>query len=320
MSIDNPKVSIGLPVYNGEQYVARAIESVLAQSFPDFELIICDNASTDTTEPICRTYAAKDSRIRYVRNEQNLGAAPNFNRTFELARGEYFQWLASDDMLAPDFLKRCVPVLDNDPATVLCFCWAKYVDEHDQPFLTCELELRIDDVHPRTRFHEILLGWHNSFYVFGLIRVAALKKTKLILPHTHGDTILIARLSLLGRFQQVSEYLFLSRRHSAQSNEYYKAEVPCGLDTDAYAAWYDTQGMSRPKYPNWRILSEFNQTLEGVNASLLDRVFCRVYIARFGLRHIHCLLWDLGGLPRRFVAVTAALFLKKEYKTNHEAA
>jgi len=170
------------------------------------------------------------------------------------------------------------------------------------------------------RFHEILLGWHNSFYVFGLIRVSALKQTKLILPHTHGDTILIARLILLGRFQQVSEYLFKSRRHAAQSNEIYKVEVPCGLDTDAYASWYDTQGMSRPKYPNWRILSEFNQTLKDVDVSWLDRMICRMYIGRFGLRHIHCLLWDLGGLPRRFVAVTSALFLKKKYTVERKSA
>lgn len=318
--MNNPKVSIGLPVYNGEKYVARAIESVLAQSFSDFELIISDNASTDATQEICRAYAGRDPRIRYYRTEQNLGAAPNFNRVFELAHGDYFQWLASDDMLAPEFLSRCVPVLDNDPATVLCFCWARYIDEHDQPFSTCELDLRIDDPLPRTRFHEILLGWHNSFYVFGLIRVSALKKTKLILPHTHGDTILIARLSLLGRFQQVSEHLFLSRHHAAQSNEIYKAEVPCGLDTDAYASWYDTQGMSRPKYPNWRILSEFNQTLNGVQVSLIDRTICRAYIARFGLRHIHCLLWDLGGLPRRLVIVVSARFLNKNYGTNQRTA
>ncbi|MBK8935905.1 MAG: glycosyltransferase family 2 protein [Chloroflexi bacterium] len=318
--MNNPKVSIGLPVYNGEKYVSRAIESVLAQTYANFELIISDNASTDGTGAICQAYAANDSRIRYYRQEQNLGAAPNFNYVFELARGEYFQWLASDDMLAPEFLSRCVPTLDNDPTTVLCFCWAEYIDEQDRPVSTCELALRIDDARPRTRFHEILLGWHNSFYVFGLIRVSALKQTKLILPHTHGDTILIARLILLGRFQQVSEYLFKSRRHAAQSNEIYKVEVPCGLDTDAYASWYDTQGMSRPKYPNWRILSEFNQTLKGVNISMIDRMICRVYIARFGLRHIHCLLWDLGGLPRRFVAVTSALFLKKKYTVERKNA
>ena len=116
---DSPRVSIGLPVYNGERFLVQAIESVLAQTFEDFELIVCDNASTDASGAIAQTYVERDSRVRYFRNASNLGAARNFNRTFELSRGEYFKWLAADDLIAPTYLERCLAALGPRPTP----CW-----------------------------------------------------------------------------------------------------------------------------------------------------------------------------------------------------
>src|SRR3546814_4612052 len=107
-----------MPVYNGERYVASAIESLLAQDFEDFELIISDNGSTDRTEEICREFASRDPRIRYVREEENQGASWNFNRVFELARGEYFRWACHDDACEPTHLSRCVELLDESPPSV----------------------------------------------------------------------------------------------------------------------------------------------------------------------------------------------------------
>ena len=115
-----PRVSIGLPVFNGERYLAPAIGSVLGQDFRDLELIVCDNASTDRTPEICAAYARRDARVRYVRNPRNLGAGPNYDRCFRLARGEYFKWAAHDDRLAPDYLSRTVAALDAAPGAVLC--------------------------------------------------------------------------------------------------------------------------------------------------------------------------------------------------------
>jgi glycosyltransferase involved in cell wall biosynthesis len=89
---DKPRLSIGMPVFNGEKYLKEALDSILAQTYSDFELLISDNASTDRTEQICREYAAKDRRIRYYRNEKNIGAPKNFNRVFELSSGKYFRW------------------------------------------------------------------------------------------------------------------------------------------------------------------------------------------------------------------------------------
>ncbi|MBD2214537.1 glycosyltransferase family 2 protein [Nostoc linckia FACHB-104] len=104
--MSNPlqRLSIGLPVYNGKKFIRESIDCILNQTFQDFELIISDNASTDNTEKICREYAAKDNRIRYYRNAKNIGCARNFHRAFELSTGEYFKWVAYDDLHAPEYL------------------------------------------------------------------------------------------------------------------------------------------------------------------------------------------------------------------------
>ncbi|MEO1346882.1 MAG: glycosyltransferase family A protein, partial [Pseudomonadota bacterium] len=113
-SNQSPRVTIGVPVYNGDAYLAEALDSILNQTFTDFEVIISDNASTDGTEQICRDYAARDDRVRYIRQEKNLGAAPNFNLLVPIARGEYFKWAASDDLIAPEFLNYCVEALEKE--------------------------------------------------------------------------------------------------------------------------------------------------------------------------------------------------------------
>src|ERR1700693_4622631 len=111
-----PMVSIGLPVYNGEVYLRQALDSILAQTFSDFELVISDNASTDSTEVICREYAAVDSRIRYRRQTRNRGVTWNFRQVVLLSSGKYFLWTSCDDLLAPNYVERCIEVLENDPS------------------------------------------------------------------------------------------------------------------------------------------------------------------------------------------------------------
>ncbi|HMB96546.1 MAG TPA: glycosyltransferase family A protein, partial [Tepidisphaeraceae bacterium] len=128
MSI-RPKVSIGMPVRNGQRFIRQAIDSLLAQTFTNFELIICDNASTDSTEAICREYASRDSRVRYFRNSRNLGPAGNHNKCVDLSQGDYFRWHAHDDMCAPDYLEKCVECLDHNPDVVIAYPRTLIVDE-----------------------------------------------------------------------------------------------------------------------------------------------------------------------------------------------
>ena len=110
-----PLISIGMPVYNGEVTLKRTIDSVLGQSFSDFELIISDNCSTDSTAAICQEYADGDRRIRYIRQQVNIGAAQNFKCVFEQAKGKYFMWAACDDVRSPDFLEENVRFLEVNP-------------------------------------------------------------------------------------------------------------------------------------------------------------------------------------------------------------
>src|SRR5680860_1035425 len=124
------KVSVGMPVYNGEKYVGAALECLLSQTLTDFELIISDNASTDRTESICRSYAARDSRVRYFRNEQNTGGTANFNRVLELASSEYFKWACHDDLHAPTYLEQCAGILDRNPSFVLCHSKTRHIDSN----------------------------------------------------------------------------------------------------------------------------------------------------------------------------------------------
>src|ERR1700730_635676 len=114
-----PRLTVGLPVYNGESYLAESLDALLGQSYEDFELIISDNASTDGTADICRGYAKQDSRIRYIRQPHHIGLAPNHNFVAEQGRGEFFKWAAADDLYARDLLKCCVDALDEYPHVVL---------------------------------------------------------------------------------------------------------------------------------------------------------------------------------------------------------
>src|SRR5207248_940805 len=125
-----PQISVGMPLYNADRFLQETLDSILAQTFVNFELVISDNASNDRTEEICRAYAARDSRIRYYRKEINRGAAWNHNRVFELSRAKYFKWACYDDLLAPTFLEKCVAVLDCDPGVVLCFSIFRDFDDY----------------------------------------------------------------------------------------------------------------------------------------------------------------------------------------------
>src|ERR1700733_3847565 len=123
------KVSIGLPVFNGEEYLEQSVASILAQTYTNFELIISDNASSDRTESICRGYAERDARVRYCRQPRNRGVTWNFRQVALLARGEYFLWMAHDDRFAPEYVESCLAFLQKNPGTVLCYSKAIEIDE-----------------------------------------------------------------------------------------------------------------------------------------------------------------------------------------------
>jgi len=268
-----PKLSIGLPVYNGERYLAETIDSLLAQTFTDYELIISDNASTDSTADICRQYAEQDSRIIYYRSETNRGAAWNFNNTVDLARGEYFKWAAHDDLHHPDFIKQCVEVLDTTPSVVLCFTYTNFIDENGNDL--GEYKFPVDVLQaPR---HKLFLvyagGGHIVHEVFGVIRTDALRKTPLIGGYVGSDLVLLGQLALAGRFHQVPEYLFYHREHAGRST------LATGGD-QGFTRWYDASKSAFFVMPYWRRLFENTKSVLRAPISFSEKNRCLIEILR----------------------------------------
>jgi len=126
-------VTIGIPVYNGELSIKKCIESVLSQTYENFELIISDNASTDSTPDICKEFLKKDNRITFVRQNENMGQNWNFNFPLEKANGEYFVWLVADAIISPEFIEKNIAVLESQDNAVGCISKIKidptYVDK-----------------------------------------------------------------------------------------------------------------------------------------------------------------------------------------------
>lgn len=237
-----PRVSLGLPVCNGEPYIAEAIESALAQTFTDFELIIADNASTDRTLEICEAYARKDSRIRIHRHATNLGAAPNFNVVFELSRGEYFKWMAHDDLIMPDYLAKCVEVLDRDPKIVLCHSLVQVIDGAGATLGVYDSEIHGRE--PAQIFSKIVLRAHWCTDIFGVIRASALRRTRLFGNFHGADEIVLAELAMLGGFAKIDEPLFANREHDGR----YSVQVALKDQT----RWYNTAKRRGRGFPLWR--------------------------------------------------------------------
>ena len=199
-----------MPLYNAERHLTEALDSVLAQDHQNFELIISDNASSDDTESICRAYAARDTRIRYDRAETNHGAVWNFNRVFELARGDYFMWAAHDDTRAPTFVSSCVAALDADPEAVLCCTDVGFIDESSQetdpwfqliPPIGKTYRARVSAI-ARARFW---LAFH------GLYRSSVLAQTRLAQPVWGFDVVVEMDLCMRGRVLLVPQRLFYYR-------------------------------------------------------------------------------------------------------------
>jgi glycosyltransferase involved in cell wall biosynthesis len=219
MTPHTPRISIGLPVFNGEAFLKESVDSLLAQTFEDFELILSDNASTDQTPVICQAYAAADRRVRYVRNETNIGVYRNFNRVFQLSSGEYFKWAAADDVCHRDLLAKCLQVLESDSGVVAAYAKAKFMDQDRQQLNFKDPGWHLTSELPDERMRTVIFAGHWVNLFFGLIRSEQLAKTRLFPSYFSGDYRLLGELSLLGKFHEIPEYLFQRRIHPGASSQ-----------------------------------------------------------------------------------------------------
>lgn len=258
------RVSIGLPVYNGERYLRDAVTSILEQTYTDFELILADNASTDSSLEIIEELADGDARIRVLRSAENRGASWNFNRTVHEARGELFRWAADDDLLRPTYLQRCVEALDAREDAVLAHTQTVEIDEHGEPIDREQVVLDLDQPEPWTRFGELVAHKHMCFPVFGLIRTETMRKTGLLGAYSDSDRVLLAELALRGRFVTIDEPLFLNRDHPERSTRQY-------LRSRDRIAWFDPSAADSISFPTWRQGYEFARAATVAPIGLAER-------------------------------------------------
>ncbi len=213
-----PLVTVGLAVYNSERYVRQSLDTLLAQTYRDFVLLISDNASTDGTGDICREYAARDPRIRYHRNPKNIGMAGNYNLLFSMCRTRYFRWATSDDYWDPEMLADAVAVMEAHPDVVVCYPRAIFVDEQGREFRRWKDILHMMDLEPLPRFWRVVNHIGRVHHHLGLMRADAMRKTGLIAKHVSSDKGFVAEMALHGKFFQVEKYQIYRRMHEDSSS------------------------------------------------------------------------------------------------------
>ena len=308
MNQNQPLVSIGMPVYNGERFLEIALNSLLAQTFRDFELIISDNGSTDKTEGICRQYANTDRRIRYFRNEQNLGAGWNFDRVAELATGKYFKWACHDDVCDREFLQRCVDILEQDPSIVLAYPKTLIIDEHGSEIEKHEDRFDLQSPHPAERFkiyHHLVRYGHECHPFHGLIRRDVLAQLLPLGSYPSSDLVLLGKLALYGKFYEVPSYLFWKRDHpetSVRAHRPFRERI----------AWYDPAKTGKLHLTRWKWLREYLHAIHTAPLNWQGRVKCYFQMLEW-------LAWNSVWLTKDLLKATAWPIIKplvnRQFKT-----
>lgn len=253
-----------MPIYNSEKYLAESIEAHLAQTYQDFELILTDNFSTDRSEAICRAYAAKDSRVKYHRNPQNLGAAGNFRRGFELSVGRYFRWSPSDDLVSPNLLQSAVEILDNDPSIFVAYARTKLIDDKGEVTGEFDENLNLLDDRPSERWKGARRNIRLGNLHYGLCRADTLRKTGLLRNYTGGDFPLIAEMSLYGKFFEIPDAFFYRRMHEKASSA-----MKSGADV---MALYDPKKRDKLFLYNWVHLGANLKSITRAPIPLLEKL------------------------------------------------
>lgn len=286
-----PLVSIGIPVYNGDDYLEKALASLQGQSYSKIEIIISDNASTDRTSQICRRFAEQDRRIRYFRYDKNSGAAWNFRNVFALARGEFFMWAAHDDLFDRTYVEKCLKILNEKPEIVLCYSWTILIDAHGQPMQNLKDDFRLQSVPPARRFQEIFKKMRLCNAAYGIIRSKNLARTPVHGNYVASDIPLLTELVLQGEFYEIPEYLFFRRIHanaSAQANP-----------TDAtLIGHYDPAKVGKPVFRTWRHLYEHIRSVFRVQLSVPERHRCLVFLSKWAYYNHNFLIREVTELMR----------------------
>lgn len=262
-----PLATVGMPVFNGEPYLVVSLDSILAQDYLTFEVVVSDNASTDSTLLLVQERARTDSRLRVVTTEMNMGAGWNFNRVLELAEGRYFHWAGSDDLLDPAFLSRCVTALEDEPGAVLAYPRTMLIDAGGNETGEFPNRLELRDPNPSVRLRRYLRSIRLANPIFGVIRTDQLRDVGGLGTFPSADLLTLARLAMRGQFIEVDQVMFYRRMHGEQSWQ--------GAGShEGFAAWFDPLHPKRVVFPNWRLFGEFLIMSIISDIGLVERLRC----------------------------------------------
>jgi glycosyltransferase involved in cell wall biosynthesis len=243
-----PRLTIGLPVYNGSNYLAESLEALLGQTYEDFELVISDNASSDSTPEICHQYASQDSRIRYFRQSHNIGCAPNHNFVISQARGELFKTASHDDLYAPELLERCVHALDEHPGVVLAHSWSAVIGPTGAVSERLDYPVNTGSPNAPERFRSMLFdGWGDD--EGGVVRMDVLRRTPLHASYHFADRTFTIEIALHGPFYMVPDWLYFRRHHPDQAGRSATVRARCTN--------LDPRRANRLKHPGARLYGEY---------------------------------------------------------------
>lgn len=270
----SPRVSIGMPVYNGANYLEESLSSLLGQSFTDFELIICDNASDDATLAIANQFAELDPRIKVFTSEANLGAAWNYNRCVEHASGEFFRWHAHDDKVDADALALCVEALDNNPDAVLAYPETMIIDSQGDLVGPYDDHLYLSDDSACARFTVVVDRLAECNAVFGLMRLEHLRKTARIASFTSSDCTLLAELALHGKFIELQGTRFYRRDHQSSSMRAYATKEELEL-------WFDPQRQNPRVMHYYRFAKAYLGAIHRTPLSRAEKLRCYRFCGRW---------------------------------------
>lgn len=284
-----PRVGIGMPVYNGQNYMGETIQSILDQTFENFELLICDNASTDETPEISREFADKDERVRYVRNRWNIGGGPNASRVMQLSRGEFFRLANHDDIWHPKLLEHSIQALDGNPEAVGAYPRTVDIDETGRVVREFSSRPAFESDDPIVRSWEALRYGEEPMVHFGLLRADVLGRTGLMPSVPSADLVLTAELMMHGPMVEVDEQLFFHREHPQ------RAAKAAGRGHESMA-WWDPTMTGTFTFPYWRMLGEL---VDAVGRSPLwgrDRARAYALVLRFASvnKHQLKLIYDVA--------------------------
>jgi glycosyltransferase involved in cell wall biosynthesis len=221
-----PKVTVGVPVWNGAALLPRCLDALIGQTMPDIDIVISDNASTDATPEICRAFAARDPRIRVIRQPENIGAGGNFLALLRQARAPYFMWAAHDDRYMTTFIERALSALENNPTAVLAVSRVHFVDAdgHDHPRLADDPNLHTVGLDPVERLRQLFTrhGWYG---IYGIARPEHFALCGVDKAVFGQDVIALMHLLLLGDIVRVDEPLFEYRVERPKTAADYRKQV-----------------------------------------------------------------------------------------------